>query len=114
MSTVHLKKKTADLFSAENSHGFGLFLGPDRGNLPIQGFIKNLPVQEDNGIEGLALRGSSHRPFYGQVGEKTLYITDAQTPLMGLAAEEMDETNYPLTVRLLGAVGVVMITQHHR
>ena len=112
MGALDMTKKTGDLFFAENGHGLWSFLGPDMGNFPIQVLIKHLPVKEDDGIQGLALRGRRYLPFYRQVGKKAFHIPDAKVPGMGLAAKEIDKTPYPLVVGLLSAVGIVMIAQH--
>jgi len=95
-------KKMGNFFFAENGHCLWLFLGTDRYNFPIQGFVKNLPAQEDNGIKGLPLRGRRRLPFHRQVGKKTLHIPAAKISGMGLAAKEIDETQYP-------TAGIMMI-----
>ncbi len=112
MGAIDMTKKPGNLLFAENGYGLGFFLGPDMGNLPIQGLVKHLPVKKDDGIKGLPLRGRRYRPFYRQVGKKTLHIPDTKVPEMGLAAKKMDKTHYPLAVGLLGAAGIMIIAQH--
>src|SRR5437879_2567089 len=44
--------------------------------------------------------------------EKALHIVCAEPVRMGLAAEVIHIAKYPLAIGLLGAVGVVVITEH--
>ena len=84
----------------------------DRGDLSGQGLIKDIPIEKNQGVQGLPLGGGRHLALGGQVGEKALHLLGPEPVRMGLAAEVMDKAQDPVDIGLLGAVGVVIIAEH--
>ena len=79
-------------------------------NGTLQFFVQHFAVEEQQGAEGLLLRGSGHIFVHGQVGEKGFDFGGAHVVGMALVMEQ-DETCDPADVGLLGADGVVLEAQ---
>jgi hypothetical protein len=69
-------------------------------------------MEKNQGVQGLRLGGGRHLALRCEVGEKPFHILYPKPVRMGLAAEVMDITKYPLAIGLLGTVGVVVIAEH--
>ena len=83
----------------------------DRGDRSGQGRVKDMPIEKNQGVQGLPLGGGRHLALSGQVGEKPFHIRCPKPVRMGLAAEVMDIAQDPLAIGLLGTVGVVAIAE---
>jgi hypothetical protein len=84
----------------------------DRGDLSGQGLVKDIPIENNQGVQGLPLGGGRHLARSGEVGEQPFHILYPKPVRMGLAADVMDRAQDPLTRDLVGTVGVVMIAEH--
>lgn len=70
-------------------------------------FEENIAIEEEDGAEGLILRGCGDVPFDGEVCDKGLNFRDAHFGGMALVVME-DVALAPIEVGLFGAVGVVL------
>jgi hypothetical protein len=86
-------------------------LTADRGDLSDQGLVKDIPIEKNQGVQGLPLGGGRHLALRCGVGEKPFHLLCPKPVRMGLAAEVMDRAQYPLAIGLLGTVGVVMLAE---
>jgi hypothetical protein len=84
----------------------------DRGDRALKRLVQDIPVEKNQGVQGLPLGGGRHLALGGKVGEKALHILCPESARMGPAAEVMDIAKYPVAIGLLGAVGVVIIAEH--
>ena len=84
----------------------------DRGDLSDQGLVKDIPIEKNQGVQGLPLGGGRHLALSCEVGEKPFHILGPKPVWMGLAAEVMNIAKDPLAIGLLGTVGVVVIAEH--
>ena len=87
-------------------------LAARRCDLAVQRFVKDIPIEKNQGVQRLPLGGSGHLAFGCEMGKKPLDILCPEHVRMGLAAEMMDIAEYPLTIGLLGAVSVMMIAKY--
>jgi len=99
----------------DNGHGF--LMGEDHG----QGFrffgaeyirgegnvyLQDVAIQEDDGAQCLVLSRSGDMPFYGEVGDESLYFLRAHVFWVALVVEE-DVALDPILVCFFGAGGVI-------
>ena len=77
-----------------------------------QGLVKDIPIEKNQGVQGLPLGGGRHLALSCEVGEKPFHIFGPKPVWMGLAAEVMHIAKYPLAIGLLGTVAVVVIAEH--
>jgi len=68
--------------------GLGAPFGARRGDCILERPVQNVPVQKDDGVEGLALRGGGDLPLGGEVGQKPFGVPGLELVGMGLAAEK--------------------------
>ena len=76
---------------------------------PIELDLQHLAIQEQQGIEGLILRGGRHIALRGQKGEEDRNLPGAHVPRMA-AMEIPDEVPDPVVIGLLGAAAVMQCT----
>jgi len=111
MAAFHRREESRDLFSCEDGGRPGVPFGACRGDCILERPVQNVPVQKDDGVEGLALRGGGDLPLGGEVGQKSFDVLGLELVGMGLAAGEPDIAENSLAVGLFGAVGVVMVSE---
>jgi len=82
-----------------------------RGNVFFQVNIQYMLIEETQGIERLSLRRSRHLFLCSEMGKERLDIFCAEKPRMSFTAEVSDITKNPLTIGLLCAICVVVISK---
>ncbi len=80
-------------------------------NVFFQVNIQDLLIKENQGIERLPLCRSRHLSFGSEMGKKGLDIFCAEKPRMRFTAEVVDITKNPLTIGLLCAICVVVVSK---
>lgn len=86
-------------------------LAARRGNVFFQVNIQHMLIEENQGIERLSLRRSRHLFFCSEMGKERFDIFCAEKPRMRFTAEVVDITKNPLTIGLLCAISVVVISK---
>ena len=82
------------------------------GDRSGQGLVKDIPLENNQGVQGLPLGRGRHLALSGAVEEKPFHILGPKPVRMGLAAEVLEIAKYPLARGLLGTIGVVVIAEH--
>jgi hypothetical protein len=93
MLARHRAEQSLNLSLDEHSGWILLLLAADRGNIIIKRSIKNFPIKNDQGVQGLSLGGSSHLALGYEMGKKPLDILGCQFVRMSLAAIEGNMTD---------------------
>lgn len=75
-----------------------------------QRLLKDVAIQEDEGVQGLVLCGRRHMAFHRKVFQEGLYLGGSHAGGMPHAVES-DEEAYPVAVGLLGS-GAVALHPH--
>jgi hypothetical protein len=83
-----------------------------KGDRSGQGRVKDIPIENNQGVQGLPLGGGRHLALSGEVREKALHLRCPEPVRMGLAAEVMDIAPDPPAIGLLGTIGVVVRAEH--
>ena len=86
-------------------------LAARRSDVFFQINIQHMLIKENQSIERLSLRRSRHLFFCSEMGKERLDIFCAEKPRMGLASEVMDIAKNPLTIGLLCAISIMVISE---
>ena len=74
--------------------------------------IQYLSVQEDDGVQGLALGGRKDLAMCCQMTEKRFDLDFTHVPGMHFGVEVPNETHNPLAITLYGTIGIMVVSQH--
>jgi hypothetical protein len=83
-----------------------------RGHRSDQELVKDIPLANNQGVQGLPRGGGRHLALRGAVGEKLFHIIGPKPVRRGLAAAVLEIVKYPLARGLLGTIGVVVFAEH--
>ena len=108
MDAGELGEQRFDLLLGQHDRQPDRFLGTRQPVEPGQIRLEHLPIEEKQGGQRLVLSCSSDLAVDGKMVEKARDLGLAQGGWVPFAAEQ-DEAAYPMNIRLLGAVAIMLV-----
>lgn len=111
MEALHLGQDALYFIFRHDYRRSGVTLCPGGFDLLIDRLIEYVPLQKNDGIQGLALSGSRDFPQLCKVTQESIDFFLSHIPRVLLGPEVFDIAHDPVAIGLLGSVGVMMVSQ---